>query len=283
MKKEILMKYWWVGLLVVALPAIFNLCYLIPAFAEIFEEPKGWTLFWGSYLGVIISGAVAFVVLHKQLEQNHRENNMNRNLQLRTVEYQLKMQWLTELKSKASIYYRFYHHQDIYLLERNIKEGNKKELENLTPLIKKIIEDKVSSEFDFRVLFPQQKDDFESGFLESIEHLNLIHLALMKDLEWLISAYKEGIDYGSEHLSGKYFEELTEDYKDKGYVSEIKDNRIYDIIRDYKYDFSKSKFDIIDKRMQSMKNISQDKLINKLSLLIDYETDKINKILTDGI
>lgn len=93
-----LKKYWWVGVIFLLLPVIINLCYYIPALDKAFEEPKGWTTFWGMYVGTIISSLIAFFVLHQQLKQNHKENEdnrianknenqKNRDLELRLFEY----------------------------------------------------------------------------------------------------------------------------------------------------------------------------------------------------
>ena len=110
---KLLKKYWWILLLLLVLPIAVNLCYFIPALNAVFEEPKAWTTFWGTYIGILISSLIAFYVLYKQLEQNQKENNTNRQLQLAILEYQVRSQWLTELKIKLADYYKAFSLKDV--------------------------------------------------------------------------------------------------------------------------------------------------------------------------
>lgn len=70
--KELLRKYWWVLLLLMALPAIINSCYFVPALNEIFEKPQKWTEFWGTYLSAIASFLMVLIT-YKTLEQMKKQ------------------------------------------------------------------------------------------------------------------------------------------------------------------------------------------------------------------
>ena len=70
--KELLRKYWWVLLLLLALPAIINSCYFVPALNEIFEKPQKWTEFWGTYLSAIASFLMVLIT-YKTLEQMKKQ------------------------------------------------------------------------------------------------------------------------------------------------------------------------------------------------------------------
>lgn len=82
--RKLLKKYWWT-LIVIAivifllfLPAFINWCYTKPAWHEILEIPKKWTVFWGTYLSAIASFAMVFITwktlgqMKKQWEDEHR-------------------------------------------------------------------------------------------------------------------------------------------------------------------------------------------------------------------
>ena len=81
------------------LPICINALYLVNTDCEILHKPSEWTTFWGSYLGAIISAAVAFIILHIQRGDNEQQikdaqkdndtqNKANRNLQINTLKYQ---------------------------------------------------------------------------------------------------------------------------------------------------------------------------------------------------
>lgn len=70
--KELLRKYWWTLLLLIALPALINLCYFFPALNAIFEEPKAWTIFWGTYFSAIASFLMVLIT-YKTLEQMKKQ------------------------------------------------------------------------------------------------------------------------------------------------------------------------------------------------------------------
>ena len=66
------------------------------------ETSRAWLGFWGGYLGSIISAGVAFIILNKQLNNNHDENERNRTIQLKVIEHQQETEWL-KIMRKACI------------------------------------------------------------------------------------------------------------------------------------------------------------------------------------
>ena len=104
--KKLFVKYKWyiiAGLLFMILaPAIINKILLMPIITDIVGDNTDWLSFWGGYLGAVISFAIAFIVLFVQREDNHKENEQNRRLQLNKISYQQQSQWLESLK-KAMI------------------------------------------------------------------------------------------------------------------------------------------------------------------------------------
>lgn len=70
-------KYGWILIIVILLlflPAFINWCYTKPAWDEILENPKKWTVFWGTYLSAIASFAMVFITW-KTLKQNREQLN----------------------------------------------------------------------------------------------------------------------------------------------------------------------------------------------------------------
>lgn len=81
-------KYWWIAILVLALPVVINFILQIPAFTPIVGDSESWLSFWGGYLGAIISASVAFIILAIQSRQNKEENQANRKLQINVIKHQ---------------------------------------------------------------------------------------------------------------------------------------------------------------------------------------------------
>lgn len=104
--KKLFMKYKWyiIGglLLMILAPVIINKVLLMPIISDIVGDNTDWLSFWGSYLGAIISSTIAFIILLVQREDNHKENEQNRELQINAIKYQQQRQWLDNL-SKAMI------------------------------------------------------------------------------------------------------------------------------------------------------------------------------------
>ena len=99
--KKLFVKYKWyiiAGFLFMILaPAIINKILLMPIITDIVGDNTDWLSFWGDYLGAIISFAIAFIVLFVQREDNHKENEQNRQLQINAIKYQQQRQWLDSL------------------------------------------------------------------------------------------------------------------------------------------------------------------------------------------
>lgn len=62
-------------------------------------DSSSWLDFWGSYIGAVLSSAIALYILYKQNQQNHIENIANRNLQLSVIKYNQELDKLQDLRS----------------------------------------------------------------------------------------------------------------------------------------------------------------------------------------
>ena len=96
--KVILKKYWWIVAISLIAPIAINYALLIPSFAPVVGTNIDWLSFFGSYIAAIIPALGAFIILFIQREDNHKENEQNRQLQINVLKYQQEMQWLNDTK-----------------------------------------------------------------------------------------------------------------------------------------------------------------------------------------
>lgn len=92
-------KYWWLILITFITPIILNIIMIQPVIFSIAGNDSSWLGFWGSYIGSILSSSIAIFILYKQQEQNHKENEDNRKLQLSVIEYNHELEKLRDLRS----------------------------------------------------------------------------------------------------------------------------------------------------------------------------------------
>lgn len=101
MKTFIKQNKWFIiiaGLIIILLPIGLNYILLIPLNASIVGDSTHWLLFWGGYLGAILSSTVAFIILYVQYRNNSIENRQNRQLQLSVLLYQQETEWLNKFR-----------------------------------------------------------------------------------------------------------------------------------------------------------------------------------------
>lgn len=101
-KKHIALIIAIVLIIALILPLGINALYLISTDFEVLHKPSEWTMFWGGYLGAIISAAVAFIILHIQRKENETQNDTNRNIQINTIKYQQELSRLDNFITTAS-------------------------------------------------------------------------------------------------------------------------------------------------------------------------------------
>lgn len=284
--KKILKKYWWILLLLMALPIVVNLCYFIPALNAVFEEPKAWTTFWGTYIGILISSLIAFYVLYKQLEQNQKENNVNRQLQLAILEYQVRTQWLTELKIKLADYYKAFSLKDVRDLGDLILTDNpssvstiKKQIHNN---IKTILERMEAADFLKGLMFPIHLDEKETELLLCCQEYTNELYSLLEDLDWF--AFTVCYFNGNFSMNKDIYVRETNKYLTEQGLHSSKSRRIGEIIKKYEYNIFDNKKDIIRKRMtEALVLLNPVDIQRKVANLIDYEQRKIEKLLEGKI
>lgn len=86
-------------LLIIVTPLIINTLMVQPILFPITGDSSSWLSFWGSYIGAVLSSAIALYILYKQNQQNHTENIANRNLQLSVIKYNQELDKLRDLRT----------------------------------------------------------------------------------------------------------------------------------------------------------------------------------------
>mgnify|MGYP000631143290 FL=1 len=86
-------------LLIIATPLIINTLMVQSILFPITGDSSSWLSFWGSYIGAVLSSAIALYILYKQNQQNHTENIVNRNLQLSVIKYNQELDKLRDLRT----------------------------------------------------------------------------------------------------------------------------------------------------------------------------------------
>lgn len=250
-----------------------KLVYIVSCIFCFVGKDTDWLGFWGAYIGTILSSVVAFYVLHKQLEQNHAENRYNRELQISIMEYQTKSQWLTELKSKMVDFYNAFSQNDITMLGDCFVSYDNKGYINKE--IKRISDKMKIADFAKGLLFPNKLDNKESECLVKLKTYTEEFNALLEDLNWLANLY-DNENFRKDCIVRN---KITQDFKKRAkQYNNIKSQRVWNLI-----DLDATKIyisSIVNQRIyEGVKMISPDKIISIISELIDYEQEKVNKII----
>lgn len=286
MKNNSDMKWWYVFaliLLVICVPILINILILLPSCFDFVGEDTDWLSFWGAYIGTVLSSLVAFYVLHKQLDQNHKENEYNRKLQMTVLKYQIKSQWLTELKSKLAAFYTAFSFNDVkdigdMLLEiSSDKKSHKMQIHNK---IKEISEKMDAADFSKGVLFPENMDTKEHKFLMRLNDYTNELYSLLEDLDWY-SCMLYKFD-GRAGLRTEDFKNETIQYKSEEKKHSSCSTRIYDVVAQKGFSIFGHREEILAIRMSgAMENLQPDDIKKVIAELIDYESKKINKIMIE--
>lgn len=274
---NIIKKYWWVALLVIIAPILINYLILQPAFFSFVGKDTDWLSFWGAYIGTILSSVIAFYVLHKQLQQNHDENEANRRQQISFIAYQQKSMWLNELKTRMYDYFMAFSQNDIISLIDYYSRHDKKD--DIIKEIKRMIDLMSLSIFSKRILFSDVTDKKEKFFLGQLESFDIEFYALLYDIKWLSTYIGE-----SKFRDKSYALNVVHIYKSQNEKARpdliLKSKRIWDIISEQE----NIHVDIIARIRisEAIKNFKRESINKVIVSLINYEQEKINKIIQDN-
>lgn len=269
-------KYWWILFLIILVPWVINYIMIQPRICEITGNDTSWLSFWGGYIGSIISSSIALLILWQQLKQNHQENDDNRKLQLNNIKYQQKNQWLNLLRSKLADYYYSFCFHDLTFLEVKIYEkGNRNDIRNEI----KVMYDRMSNAyFSVGIFFPENIDSEEKKMLSEIKKITERFHATLSDLDWYILTFANLS--GSFELNKGFCKNKTEEYE-RFVKSDLSHDRIWNFIKENGYNIFDKQNEIVSTYLDAVFNVlNPDNVQEDIANLIDYEQNKIDKILS---
>ncbi|WP_147350478.1 hypothetical protein [Bacteroides intestinalis] len=274
--KSFLKKYWWIILLLLIAPIVINYIIICPSPCKIVADQSAWLSFFGSFYGSAIMVGVTLYVLERQSQDNHQENLAIQEKNNSLHEYQIKIQWLDKLRDAVCKFYTSFYLNDLLVIADDIIF--KRDYVNTKQLLKRLIDESNVASFNLFILFPKNLDNAEMSLLSKIHQLSDEHSALLEDLDWVISGVASH-NGNFEMLKDNYISG-TEEYRNEkinGYQTTSK--RIWEIIKFYNYNICDNRKNIIDERMLSTELFSFANLQKAISELINYEEDKISKII----
>lgn len=275
--KNRIKKYWWILFLIILVPCVINYIMIQPRICEITGNDTSWLSFWGGYIGSIISSAIALYILWKQLNQNHKENEDNRKLQLKNIEYQQKSQWLNLLRSKLADYYSEFCIYDLIFLEEMIfKKENQSDIRNK---IKILLDRITNASFSVGILFPENIDSEEKKLLSAINKITEEFYATLGDLDW----YVHDVAYlsGGFEFNARIYKERTDNYMKDATKYNLSHDRIWQIIIANSYNIFDKHEEIVSNYFDLVLEVLNPNDVQKHIIdLIDYEQNKIDKILS---
>ena len=111
-------------LLITVTPLIINTLMVQPMLFPITGDSSSWLSFWGSYIGAVLSSAIALYILYKQNQQNHTENIVNRNLQLSVIKYNQELDKLRDLRTALVDFQASFDYIEITNIASNFIDGH---------------------------------------------------------------------------------------------------------------------------------------------------------------
>lgn len=270
-KRNILIGF-GIFIFIIILPIIINWLILKPSIFEYVGTGVDWLLFWGGYVGAIISAGVAFAILAIQYKQNRKENKKNRDLQINILKYQQEMQWFNELKIKSIEYYNAFDQNDIIKLCNLIHKNKRETILGAEELINILINKNNKVTFALEFLFSKERDEKEKNILSALQKYNLAYKALICDAQFIVRILKKHEDPNQLFL-------YIDDYRNENKIPQITENRLVDIINDYSSFFLTKYTDFINQLFGARRNFHSILIQNTLSELVNYEENKINKII----
>lgn len=234
--KDLFKRYWWCLLLMITMPVIINFIVITPALFPSYtaDGSNGWLGFFASY----ISSIIPFVILFFTIRDNHQENERNRNIQVRTIEYQIAKGNLVTVRQSIINYI-----QSLHLYELGFIPHYPKEYVNDSLLkLKKIGEDVVSTyeQMEFSLVDYNNEADIE--YKAFLEKFNLEFSALIKDLAWVLDSYLPKNTNVSTSERIKSYREANR--KEHFYYDEKK--RVWSLLEQGKYDVKTNSSKLMD-------------------------------------
>ena len=190
--------FFTVFVVILSLPMLINWLILQPSVVSYVGKDVDWLMFWGSYIGAIISAGSAFVILYIQRmdneaqnelnrEDNKRENSDNRILQLNVLKYQQESHWLDNFRIASLDYCHTFNSNDVIMVVNIMWDKPKDAFELLKTLYNRMI----STESRFS--FVRKHDEQTNNMVKEIAQVHLSYKRILDDLQYVLLYFIETI------------------------------------------------------------------------------------------
>lgn len=274
-----------VVLIIFCWPVIVNWLYNVETDCKVLHKPQEWTMFWGSYIGSIVSAAVAFIILHLQRKDNSKENESNRKLQLKILEHQQEMQWLNTFRQVSAEYIIAYSYDNIRLIINIVRYNPEEAFFLIKPLIERINKARILAD----VVKIGEKD---SNLKDNLCKNHNFYADTLSDMNFLLTWFMQEGNLHSfcELENSEEYRNMTKVMKDiiiKECIDKI--NKTYGNSTNYQIDdlikqsiliYKSNLFKILsDRGSILMRDVQEIKIEELLSDYIYSEQDRIEQIL----
>lgn len=272
--------------IILPIPLNFLLIYLNPiAILTDFYDKTTWITFCGNYMGGLMGGIVSLIILNKTLKQTSAQHEELKKIQINTISYTQKQEWLKNLKIRLTKNLR---NIDLYILNTIASDLQLHEFNHCKEILQKInyeLENQVAfSYFDFsETTFSKE----EEKFIMVNKLIYLEYTSLIRDLLFYIPL-AEHISKGSSLTYEKLMDYTFAQYD---YISlnnhsqyALQKNVISQVQEFSPDDNLEEKLEsIIEKRLTFRTNLYQLKkeLIEATHDVINYEIEQVSKLLKD--
>lgn len=279
---KIIKKYWWLILILLIIPFIICTLYFILHGNGIIKGEADWLSFTGGYIGVLLSTLVAFFILHKQLNQNHEENEYNRKLQLKAIKYEQELKMLENMKVSFGVLFKSLDHQKLITLRDKIvlyyfpddqfKITYNDVIKNMDDFVGEI--NQARYVYYTSLTGMGKLDEKEISYLEEINNIINGYADLLIDLKALIDNFVKSPD--EIHRSPNFIRLVIDKLKKDKYNTHISEITIK-LIEEENYSFYDNADSIINKRVLYLSESL--KLTNRMpSVLYDFLDHEQKKI-----
>lgn len=255
-----------IAILAIIFPLVVNYLSEIPAYHEIFSQPSIWLMFWGTYSAAIASFGMIFIT-SRSIKQSSIENLNNRQLQIRTIEYQTKLEWISKITQaivKCNTIYNFSKSSKFVLL------ANASNNARFNDIIEEEIRDSNTCKFEITTLLYGNEDSNSKELLETVSSFSNRFLNFLFDLEFFFGLSKT--------ITSDELKIVVEKYKSNHLKNAQKGTtRIWDIIADIKYSFNSENQSMILNYL--IREYHFEEFEAKCFEFVKYEKEQAKKIL----
>jgi hypothetical protein len=266
------------------IPLNFIIIYLNPiAIFTNFYDKATWITFCGNYMGGLMGGIVSLIILNKTLKQTSIQHEELKRIQINTITYTQKQEWLNNLKIRLT---RNLRNIDLYILNTVVSDLRLHEYDHCKEILQKInyeLENQVTfSYFDFsETTFSKE----EEKFIMVNKLIYLEYTSLIRDLLYYVPlaanihkgnplTYEELMDYTLSQYDYISINNHSQYALQKSIILQVQELNPNDNLKE---ELER----IVEKRLTFRTNLYQLKkeLMEVTHSVIHYEVEEINKLL----